>query len=145
MSAEIKSTETRHNQKLFLEECPNCTTPNEMSLLLEKLVTGKAGDSKATEDMLHMLSLQQFNQRLPRMLPTGVRCAHKTGSLTAPVWVANDAGIIYLPNGDHVIVSVFSYGPYADLDSRELKAATTSADERIGVIGSIVYDYYTVQ
>ena len=69
---------------------------------------------------------------------------HKTGTLNAPVWVANDAGIIYLPNGEHVIVSVFSHGPEADLNPREFKAAAASADERIA-IGSIVYDYYTAQ
>ena len=145
MQAEMKAEEVRHNQKLFLEECPNCTTPDEMSLLLEKLFTGAAGDAKATGDMLHILSLQQFNQRLPRLLPSGIRCDHKTGTLNAPVWVANDAGIIYLPNGEHVIVSVFSHGPEVDLNPREFKAAAASADERIGAIGSIVYDYYTAQ
>ena len=68
-----------------------------MSQLFEKIVSGKAGDEVATKDMLGTLSRQQFNQRLPRLLPAGLRVAHKTGTVTGPVCVVNDAGIIYLP------------------------------------------------
>jgi beta-lactamase class A len=145
VNSDMVSEAGRHNRQLFLEHCPNCTTPTDMSWLLEKLVTGKAGDANATQDMLRILSEQEFNQRLPRLLPSGVRCAHKTGTLNAPVWVVNDAGIIYLPNGDHVIVSVFSHGPDLELNPRELKAAMTNAEERIGAIGILVYDFYTGQ
>lgn len=143
VAADLTSETARRNQKLFLEECPNCTTPNEMALLLEKLLTGKAGASAATHDMLEILSKQEFNQRLPRFLPTGVRVEHKTGTLNSPEWVVNDAGIVHLPNGSHVIVSVFSHGQNTPLSPREQKAAMADAEQKIGEIGSLVYDFFT--
>ncbi len=131
------------NRKLFLEECPNCTTPAEMTLLFEKIVTGQAADKPATDQMLRILSQQQFNQRLPRWLPGNVRADHKTGTLNAPVWVVNDAGIIYLPGGQRVIVSVFSRGAEMSLGPAELKASVSNAEDRIGEIAKVVFDYYT--
>ncbi len=143
VSADLTNDTARQNQKLFLEECPNCTTPNEMALLLEKLLTGKAGTPETTRDMLEILSNQEFNQRLPRFLPAGVRVEHKTGTLNSPVWVVNDAGIVHLPNGSHVIVSVFSHGQNTALSSREQKAAMADAEQKIGEIGGVVYDFFT--
>ncbi len=131
------------NRKLFLEECPNCTTPGEMTLLFEKIATGQAADKPATDQMLRILSQQQFNQRLPRWLPANVRADHKTGTLNAPVWVVNDAGIIYLPSGQRVIVSVFSHGTEQSLGPAELKASVSNAEDRIGEIAKAVYDFYT--
>ena len=135
--------EVAQNRKRFLEECPNCTTPAEMTLLLEKIVTGQAADKDATDQMLRILSRQQFNQRLPRWVPG--RFDHKTGTLNAPVWVVNDAGILYLPGGEHVIISVFSRGAEQTLTPLALKVAVANAEERIGEIAKIVYEYYTAQ
>ncbi len=137
--------EVRTNRKQFLEECPNCTTPAEMTLLIEKIVKGEAADADATKEMLLILSRQQFNQRLPRWLPYGVRSEHKTGTLTAPVWVVNDAGVINLPGGEHVIVSVFSRGTETDLGAAGNKVAIANAEDRIGEIGKLVFDYYTAK
>lgn len=140
-----KNAETiERNRKLFLEECPNCTTPAEMTLLLEKVVTGQAAEKSSTEQMLRILSQQQFNQRLPRWLPGNVRSDHKTGTLYSPVWVVNDAGILYLPNGQRVIVSVFSRGTEAAPGPAATKAAVTNAEDRIAEIAKVVYDFYTV-
>ena len=81
--------------------------------------------------------------RLPRYIPAGVRVDHKTGTLNSPVWVVNDAGILYLPNGSHVIVSVFSHGQSMGLNPREQKASMAEAEQKIGEIGSLVYDFFT--
>ncbi len=43
--------------------------------------------------------------RLRGLLPPGTTVAHKTG--TIPRACANDAGIVTLPGGGHVIVAVF--------------------------------------
>jgi len=130
------------NQKLALRNCQNCSTPSEMSQLFEKIVSGQAGDAAATNEMLGILSKQQFNQRLPRLLPLGVRVAHKTGTVTNPVWVVNDAGVIYLPNGEHVIVTAFSHGTDMNQDEMQLKAALNDAEDTIAEIGKAVFEYY---
>ncbi|HEV8384379.1 MAG TPA: serine hydrolase [Candidatus Acidoferrales bacterium] len=138
-----KAEAIQRNQKLFLDECPNCTTPEEMTSLFEKIATGQAAEKPATEQMLRILSQQQFNQRLPRWLPGNVRVEHKTGTLNGPVWVVNDAGIINLPGGQRVIVSVFSHGTDMALGPAELKASISNAEDRIGEIAKTVYDFYT--
>lgn len=137
--------ETRRAQEQFLKECPNCATPDEMTRLVELIFTGQAADKPRTMDMLTILSRQQFNARLPRFLPIGTRVDHKTGTLNGPVWVVNDAGIVYLPNGQHVIVSVFSRGSEIEQDDAAMKMGINQAEERIGEIAKIVYDYYTAQ
>lgn len=135
--------EVRRAQDQFLADCPNGTTPDEMSTLVELLYTGKTAAAAQTKDMLTILSRQQFNARLPRFLPLGTRVDHKTGTLNGPTWVVNDAGLIYLPNNEHVIVSVFSRGTDRDQDDAAMKIAIGQAEERIGEITKIVYDYYT--
>jgi beta-lactamase class A len=131
------------NQKEALRDCHNCATPSDMSQLLEKIVRGQAGDAAATQEMLTILSKQQFNMRLPRLLPVGTRVAHKTGTVTNPVLVVNDAGIIYLPDGRHVVVTAFSRGTDMNLDEVQLKKAMNNAEDTIAEIGKVVFDYYT--
>src|SRR6266850_2472668 len=137
------SAEVQHNQEEFLRRCPNCGTPREITSLMEKLVTGQLTDKEPTAQMLRMLSRQQFNERLPRWLSYDVRVDHKTGTLLAPVWVANDAGIIYLPNRERLIICVFSRGTEAGLSEAQIKAAISNAEGVIGEIGKIAFDYYT--
>ena len=134
--------EIERNQRQALRDRHNCSTPSEMSQLFEKIVSGLAGDSVGTNDMLGILSKQQFNQRLPRLLPVGIRVAHKTGTVTNPVWVVNDAGIIYLPNGEHVVVTAFSHGTDMNQDEVQLKKAFNDAEDTIAEIGKTVFDYY---
>jgi beta-lactamase class A len=137
--------EIARNQRQALRDCHNCSTPSEMSQLFEKIATGQAGDAAATKEMLAILSKQQFNQRLPRFLPVGIRVAHKTGTVTNPVWVVNDAGIIFLPNGEHVVVTAFGHGTDMNQDEVQLKAALNEAEDTIAEIGKAVFDYYTAR
>jgi beta-lactamase class A len=140
-----RAKEIEENRRKFLDECPNCTTPAEMTLLLEKMARAETADQEFTDQMLRILSRQQFNQRLPRWLPLGTRVDHKTGTLTSPVWVVNDAGMIYLPNGYRVVVSVFSRGAELSLSPAELKVAIANAEDRIAEIGKIVWDFYSAE
>src|SRR6185503_7847906 len=126
------------NQKHALRDCHNCSTPSDMSQLFEKIVTDQAGDAAATKEMLGILSKQQFNMRLPRFFPVGVRVAHKTGTVTNPVWVVNDAGVIYLPNGEHVAVTAFGHGKDMNQDEVQLKKSLNEAEDTIAEIGKAV-------
>jgi beta-lactamase class A len=135
----------KENQKRFVEQCLNCGTPREMTLLLEKLASGGLADTAASHEMLEILSNQQFNERLPRWLPYDIRVDHKTGTLLEPVWVVTDAGVIHLPGNKHVAISVFSHGAEMDLSPAETKAAISGAEERIAEIGKLVLDYFTAR
>jgi beta-lactamase class A len=131
------------NQRLALKECHNCSTPSEMSRLLEMLASGRLADKAATSDMMGILSRQQFNQRLPRDLPVGLRFPHKTGTVMNPVVVVNDAGVLFLPNGDHVVITVFSKGTGINLDEAELKKTMNDAEDIAAEIGQTVFEFYT--
>jgi beta-lactamase class A len=135
-------SEIKENQKRFLDQCPNCGTPGEVTTLLERLLAGRAADKDSTSEMLKILSNQQFNERLPRWLPYDVRVDHKTGTLLEPVWVVNDAGIIYLAGDKHIVISVFSRGPEMGFTPAQTKVAISGAEDRIAEIGKLVFDYY---
>ena len=48
---------------------------------------------------------QKFNDRIPAGVPENVDIAHKTGSIKG---VRNDAGIVYPPNGQPYVITLFS-------------------------------------
>jgi beta-lactamase class A len=54
----------------------------------------------ACERMLAIMRKQQFDNRIPRLLPAGTPVANKTGTITG---VAHDVGIIYAPSGPLVL------------------------------------------
>jgi beta-lactamase class A len=83
----------------------NCATPNEMLRLLVQTEARQAISRTASDSIIDILLRQQLNQRIPLLLPRETKVAHKTGSLFD---VANDAGIIYLPNGDPIIFCAFT-------------------------------------
>ena len=53
-------------------------------------------------------------------------------------------GFSILPNGEHVVVSVFSRGTEMGLSDGEIRAAIIAAENRIADIGKIVYEHYQV-
>jgi beta-lactamase class A len=136
----VDAAERRRREEVFLRDCVNCSTPAAMSALFAKILAGQAADNSGTEAMLGMLAHQQFNQRMPLYLDA--RIAHKTGSLTWPYWVANDAGIIYLPNNEHLIITIFSRGTEWEQPDAARKQATAEADERMGRIAKMAYQFY---
>jgi beta-lactamase class A len=60
---------------------------------------------ESCSEMLNLLLAQMHNEKIPAVLPTQVKIAHKTGSIAA---VEHDAGIIYLPNGRKYILVFMS-------------------------------------
>lgn len=90
----------------------NVTTPEATTLLLEKFYKGKIL-KKNTTDYLYRIMVQT-SRGLTWMkagLPSGTELAHRTGisgnnqdNLRAAM---NDVGIFKLPNGQHIILSVY--------------------------------------
>lgn len=82
----------------------NCATPAAMAALLALIERREAASPDSCDQMLDMLRRQQLNDRIPMLLPRPFKVAHKTGTLGT---TRNDAGVIYLPNGDPIVFCAF--------------------------------------
>ena len=116
----------------------NWAKPREMTDLLDKFYSGKLL-SKANTDFLYKIMTETSTgpKRLKGLLPAGTVVAHKTGtSGTSPEGLTpatNDVGIITLPNGKHLAISVFVCNSTDDEATRE---------STIAKIAKAAYDYY---
>lgn len=83
----------------------NCTTPADMLELFTMIERRTVISPAACDQMIDILLRQQLNQRIPFLLPQPFKVAHKTGTVGTS---RNDAGIMYLPNGDPIIIAAFT-------------------------------------
>lgn len=102
--------ETGDYQLLFDVGAPttenNVATPADLNRLLSMVAKKEILSAASCDLILDILRRQQYNSRLPLLLPPGTRVAHKTGTVNG---VVNDAGIIYLPEGKgQIAISVLS-------------------------------------
>jgi beta-lactamase class A len=119
----------------------NVASPREMGGLLERLQRGDLLSAASTQIALDILLRQQLNQRLPRFLPPQVPMAHKTGTLLQS---RNDAGIMTLPDGTHLIVVTFAHLRRDLIDADPAVAApyADGVDAAMGAIGRDAYDAF---
>ena len=121
----------------------NWTTPKAANQLLEKFYYNKNNLlSQKNYDFVWkiMQETKTGKERLKGLLPSGTILAHKTGSsgtnkegLTAAV---NDIGIVFLPNGKHVFISVFVTNSKENAETNE---------KIIADIAKATYDFYTTE
>lgn len=117
----------------------NWTTPEAMNELLEVFHHG-IYLSKGSQDLLlkyMSVSNKWFDRRIKGLLPAGTEVVHKTG--TARTYegltrATNDAGIITLPDGSHLAISVFISDSYDSQEKREMAIADAAKAS---------YDYWT--
>ncbi len=116
-------------------------TPAALTELLARIWRGEIISRTACDAMLEILLKQQLNDRLPRYLPPGTPCAHKTGTLPG---IRNDSGIIYASENSHVAVTVFSrWDDEAAADDPIANKETPIAiDAAFGRIGRLLYDAF---
>lgn len=106
----------------------NWSTPKAMTQLLKIFYTDNVLSGPSRELLLHdMINSKTGLHRLKGLLPEGTIVAHKTG--TAGTYngltrATNDAGVITLPNGQHMAVSVFISDSYASPEERDLVIAS---------------------
>ncbi|SDM06603.1 class A beta-lactamase [Siphonobacter aquaeclarae] len=117
----------------------NWCEPKTMNDLLVRFFTGKILGTASTERLRKwMLDTPTGSARLKGRLPAGTPVVHKTGtSSTNEKGIAaatNDAGVITLPGGGHVAVTVFVSDSSAGLKDRE---------ETIARVALAVYQHYT--
>ncbi|MEZ4799748.1 MAG: class A beta-lactamase, subclass A2 [Flavobacteriales bacterium] len=120
----------------------NWTTPKAASATLQLFYENKEGLlSESNHDFFWKTNLETTTGkgRIRGDLPNGIEVAHKTGysgrnketGITAAV---NDVGIVFLPNGDCFIISVFITESHEDIDVNE---------KLIAEIAKATFDFYS--
>jgi beta-lactamase class A len=95
----------------YLADPRDTGTPNGTVQLLARAFRGEILSKPSTARLVEILkSTKTFSTRIKGLLPTGTVVAHKTGStgtvkgLTA---ATNDSGVIFMPDGGQLAVSVY--------------------------------------
>jgi beta-lactamase class A len=117
-----------HESHVSRGDQPPITTASDTALFFTKLMNGELANEENTAKMIDLLKAQRLNNKLPRYLPKETVMAHKTGELGL---FSHDAGIVYLPDGNHYVIAVFSETLYP-----------SAAEERISQISQNVYEYF---
>ncbi len=113
-------------EESFIGQPPK-TSAYDIGIFLEKLYEGKIISPSASKEMLALLKDQELNNKLPAKLSENVVIAHKTGEIGT---YTHDAGIVYTPKGDYLIV-MLSNSDYPP-----------GAEDRIATLSKAVYDYF---
>jgi beta-lactamase class A len=106
---------------------PPQTTAGDIALFYEKLYKGGIVDEYYSNRMIEILKKQTLNDRIPKYLPKDVEVAHKTGELFD---AKHDAGIVYSPHGDYIIVVLSKTNNPQE------------ASENIAKFSKAVYEYF---
>jgi len=114
----------------------NWSTPNAMTGLLKTFYSGNVLSEKSQHKLIEwMIGSVPGNKRLKGSLPANAIVAHKpgtSGTFSGLTRATNDVGIITLPDGNHLAISVFVSDAYG------------TSMEREGVIAKItriIWDY----
>ncbi|HYC85755.1 MAG TPA: class A beta-lactamase, subclass A2 [Chryseosolibacter sp.] len=115
----------------------NWSTPREASVIMKSLYEGRLLSRSSTDFLMKVLSETVTGpKRIRGQLPSGTMVAHKTGTsgINGGVMAAvNDMGMITLPNGKVLFLTVFV------TDSRE----NLQENERIiAEVSKAVFDFY---
>lgn len=106
------------------------STPDAMLDLLVAFWQGRDGLTKESHALLVklMTETETGSHRIKAALPNGATLAHKTGTMPGTV---NDAGIITMPNGDHIAIAIFTKASKRDVAEEQEEDVARVATEVI--------------
>jgi beta-lactamase class A len=110
----------------------NMTTAFDLAVIMEHIARGNIVSKKACDEMIKILLDQYFKDIIAAKLPSDVKVASKSGSITA---ICHDSGIVFLPDGSKYVVVLLSRGI-------QDHAVST---ETLATVSKIIYDYVIVQ
>src|SRR5207253_2062439 len=123
-------TAARANERFNTTE-KDVATPRQMTMLLEKIDRGEIVDRATSDAIIEFMNHSMIGQaRFPGLLPDGTRVVHKTGTISGST---NDTGIIFLPGGSHVIITIFT---------KDAKARSADREHVLAEIMRVAYDYF---
>jgi beta-lactamase class A len=115
----------------FLKDPRDKGTPKGTVTMFARVFRGEFLSRTSTAYLIDVLkSTNSFPTRLKGALPSGIAVAHKTGSYGSVNGLAaatNDSGVIFLPNGGQLAISVY------------IKASTRNDAERDDVIAKATF------
>ena len=119
----------------------NVSTANAMNELLRLMYSGSLFPDELRRVALDILQKQQFNVRLSRFLPLGLKVAHKTGTIGG---IRNDCGIISIGDDNHVILSLLTEWDEAPYWNKPVEhhQRVFEVETAMGEIGRAVYDEF---
>ncbi len=112
------------DDKAFQLGLNNASTARGFMNILVKLAKREVVSPQYSDEMIEILSQQQFNEMIPAQLPAGVRVAHKTG------WnddLYHDAGIVYPLNEEPFILVILTRGCKTESEAHTLIASLAKA------------------
>ena len=89
----------------------NTTTAYDMAKILYNLENPSFLNINSREDIIKYMSKVKNNRLIQAGLPAGVPFIHKTGDIGT---MLGDAGIVYMPSGQHYIVVILANRPHND-------------------------------
>jgi beta-lactamase class A len=120
----------RANERFNATE-KDVATPRHMTLLLEKIHQGEIVDRASSDEIIEFMSHSMTGDaRISGLLPLGTRVVHKTGTISGST---NDTGIVFLPGGGHMVITVFT---------KDAKATSAEREHAIAEISRFAYDYF---
>jgi beta-lactamase class A len=130
LKAKLKGIDAPWDSNAFRETPDNdITTPRDMVQLHVAIENGEGLSSAGRDAVLDIMKRQKLSERIPAHLPTGVVCAHKTGSLRG---VRNDAGIVYAPDGTSYALAILVKGAPDGVAGTRL----------VGDVSKVIYEHY---
>lgn len=95
------------DNQAFRQGLNNSATARGLMQMFIKLAKREVVSPEGSDEMIGVLSRQQFNEMIPAGVPTGTRVAHKTG------WTGkfyHDAGIVYPSMGSPFVLAILTEG-----------------------------------
>ncbi len=118
------------DSKAYAAGLNNSATAYDLMLLMERIGRGEAGRPVDCQEMIKILSDQEFNDVIPTCLPADVQIAHKTG------WITQHHphfGLIISPEGRYFSFTILSKGWTNE----------TAANEAMGKVVEMAYRYFS--
>jgi len=95
------------DDKAYRAGLNNLVTAEDLAVALSALAQGSAFTPASSAKMVEILKEQEFNEKIPALLPPGTPVAHKTGDITG---VHHDAAIVYPPGESPYVLVVLTAG-----------------------------------
>ena len=129
------------NTKDYLCTAPlnDSTSPADMEKTLRLMYKGQLISPWVSEQMVDIMKRCHTNSRIPKHLPRGVECAHKTGTMDR---VANDVGVVYTEKGDYILC-LFYNGNVATREEYDANVKGRFSDNLLAEISKEVYQAFT--
>jgi beta-lactamase class A len=112
-------------QARLIDDPHDAASPESLARLLAAVASRRILSPAMSDTLVAIMSRATTGRgRIAGGLPPGTRVAHKTGTIGS---VANDAGIVFLPDGGHLVIVALVKGSKVGVHARDRAIAAASA------------------